>query len=104
MLKYAAIFLVLSIIAGAMGFVTVSQVARRVSLALFGIFLVIALAVMGFFVLLERATASEIMGPTPAKPASPLITMIAQAQIHGMHANLVDGKLQLERLPDTRAC
>ncbi|TDT94414.1 MULTISPECIES: DUF1328 domain-containing protein [Azorhizobium] len=75
MLKYAALFLILSIIAGSLGFLTVSRVARNISLALFGIFLVIALAVAGFFILLERATAGE-MGP--AKPSSPpLITMIA---------------------------
>ncbi|MGU3494137.1 DUF1328 domain-containing protein [Xanthobacteraceae bacterium A53D] len=93
MLKYAAIFLVLSIIAGAMGFVTVSQVARRISLVLFGIFFAIALAVVGFFVLLERATASELTTPAlgseiwgpapepvkPAKPVLPPVTRLAEA-------------------------
>lgn len=55
MLKYAAIFLILSLITGAMGFITVSRVARRISLVLFGIFLVMALVVVGFFVLLDKA-------------------------------------------------
>ena len=58
MLKYAVIFLILSMIAGAMGFITVSQVARRISLVLFGLFLVMALLVLGFFVLLDKATST----------------------------------------------
>ena len=55
MLKYAAIFLILSLITGAMGFITVSRVTRRISMVLFGIFLVMALVVVGFFVLLDKA-------------------------------------------------
>lgn len=55
MLKYAVIFLILSLVAGAMGFITVSQLARRISLVLFGVFLLMALVVVGFFVLLEKA-------------------------------------------------
>lgn len=58
MLKYVVIFLILSLIAGAMGFITVSQVARRISLVLFGLFLVMALLVLGFFVLLDKATST----------------------------------------------
>ncbi|WP_035716399.1 DUF1328 domain-containing protein [Azorhizobium doebereinerae] len=100
MLKYAAIFLVLSIIAGSMGFITVSQVARRVSLVLFGVFLVIALAVAGFFVLLERATAGEIT--PPAKPAAPLITMIAAADLP--EAASLGGKMPPGHPVAGRAC
>ncbi|MBB5752840.1 uncharacterized membrane protein YtjA (UPF0391 family) [Prosthecomicrobium pneumaticum] len=50
MLKYALIFLVISLIAGAIGLTGVSAVARRISFVLFGIFLVIAI-VVGAFVL-----------------------------------------------------
>lgn len=63
MLKYAVIFLILSLMAGSMGFITVSQVARRISLVLFSLFMVMALLVLGFFVLLDKATST---GALPA--------------------------------------
>ncbi len=66
MLKYAVIFLILSLIAGSMGFITVSRVARRISLVLFGVFMLMALLVVGFFVLLEKATST---GALPAAMA-----------------------------------
>ncbi|MFG1463213.1 DUF1328 family protein [Xanthobacter sp. DSM 24535] len=56
MLKYAVIFLVISMIAGAMGFFNVSAVARRISFVLFAIFLGLAALVLLFFVLLGQAT------------------------------------------------
>lgn len=56
MLKYAVIFLVISIIAGALGFMNISALARRISLVLFGIFLGLALLVLLFFLLLDRVT------------------------------------------------
>jgi uncharacterized membrane protein YtjA (UPF0391 family) len=56
MLKYAVIFLVISIIAGALGFMNISALARRISLVLFGLFLGLALLVLLFFVLLDRVT------------------------------------------------
>ncbi|OZB03993.1 MAG: DUF1328 domain-containing protein, partial [Rhizobiales bacterium 39-66-18] len=46
MLKYAIIFLVISMIAGAMGFFNVSAVARRISFVLFGIFIALAALVL----------------------------------------------------------
>ncbi|MFG1395426.1 DUF1328 domain-containing protein [Roseixanthobacter pseudopolyaromaticivorans] len=58
MLKYAIIFLVISMIAGAMGFFNVSAVARRISFVLFGIFIALAALVLLFFVLLGHATGS----------------------------------------------
>ncbi|WP_341987931.1 DUF1328 family protein [Azorhizobium sp. AG788] len=58
MLKYAVIFLILSLIAGAMGFITVSQVARKISLVLFALFLGMALLVAGFVLLLAKATSA----------------------------------------------
>lgn len=56
MLKYAVIFLIVSMIAGALGFMNVSAVARRISLVLFGLFLGLALLVLVFFLLLDKVT------------------------------------------------
>lgn len=56
MLKYAVIFLIISIIAGTLGFMNISALARRISLVLFGIFLGLALLVLLFFLLLDRVT------------------------------------------------
>jgi len=49
MLKWAILFLVLSIIAGAIGFTNVSVIAKRISMALF------ALLFLGFVALLTFA-------------------------------------------------
>jgi uncharacterized membrane protein YtjA (UPF0391 family) len=43
MLKWAAIFFIISLIAGALGMTNLAAGARRISLILFAIFLVIAL-------------------------------------------------------------
>ncbi|WP_127089903.1 DUF1328 domain-containing protein [Aquabacter cavernae] len=63
MLKYAIFFLVVSMLAGAMGFMNVSAVARRISLVLFGVFLALAALVLVFFILLDRATSSSGLLP-----------------------------------------
>lgn len=55
MLKFAIIFLIISLIAGAVGMTGVSTVARRISFVLFGIFLVMAIAVGAFVLLLANA-------------------------------------------------
>ncbi|TCT03300.1 DUF1328 family protein [Aquabacter spiritensis] len=55
MLKYAIIFLIISMLAGAMGFMNISAIARRISFVLFGIFLALAALVLLFFVLLGNA-------------------------------------------------
>lgn len=64
MLKYAIIFLVISMIAGAMGFFNVSAVARRISFVLFGIFIALAALVLLAFVLLGQATGSAALLPS----------------------------------------
>ncbi|MEP9378870.1 DUF1328 domain-containing protein [Aquabacter sp. CN5-332] len=61
MLKYAVIFLIISILAGAMGFMNISAVARRVSFVLFGVFLAMAALVLLFFVLLDKATSQSVL-------------------------------------------
>ena len=61
MLKYAVIFLIISMIAGAMGFLNISAIARRISMVLFGIFLALAVLVFLFFVLLDRVTSAGLI-------------------------------------------
>lgn len=61
MLKYAVIFLIISMIAGAMGFMNISAIARRISLVLFGLFLALAVVVFLFFVLLDKATSASLL-------------------------------------------
>ncbi len=46
MLKWAAIFFVISLIAGALGFTNVAAGARRISLILFVVFLIIAVVIV----------------------------------------------------------
>jgi uncharacterized membrane protein YtjA (UPF0391 family) len=55
MLKYALIFLIISIIAGALGFFNVSVIARRISMALFAVFFLLAAIVFGIVVLIGEA-------------------------------------------------
>lgn len=67
MLKYALIFLVISLIAGAIGLTGISALARRISLVLFGLFFVGFLLLVGLAVLVDKA----VDGPEPA-PSSAL--------------------------------
>ena len=55
MLKFAIIFLIISLIAGALGLTNVSTVARRISMALFAIFFLVAAALFGMVVLIGEA-------------------------------------------------
>jgi uncharacterized membrane protein YtjA (UPF0391 family) len=67
MLKYALIFLVISLLAGAIGFTGISNVARRISLVLFGLFFLGFLLLIGFALLVDRAVESSLL------PAATLI-------------------------------
>ena len=58
MLKYAVIFLIISMLAGAFGFMNVSAVARRISFVLFGIFIGLAVLALLAFMLLEAVVSS----------------------------------------------
>ena len=55
MLKFAIIFLIISLIAGALGLTNVSVVAKRISMALFAVFFLIAAAIFGMVVLVGEA-------------------------------------------------
>lgn len=61
MLKYAVFFLIVSLLAGAMGFMNISAVARRISFVLFGLFLALAGLVLLFFILLDKATSQSAL-------------------------------------------
>jgi uncharacterized membrane protein YtjA (UPF0391 family) len=61
MLKYALIFLVISLLAGAIGFTGISNVARRISLVLFGLFFLGFLLLIGFALLVDRAMESSLL-------------------------------------------
>jgi uncharacterized membrane protein YtjA (UPF0391 family) len=47
MFKFAVIFLIISILAGAVGLTNVSQMARRISMALFALFFLMAAVIFG---------------------------------------------------------
>jgi uncharacterized membrane protein YtjA (UPF0391 family) len=55
MLKYAIIFLIISLVAGALGMTNVSAVAKRISLILFALFFVVFLILLGFALLVGEA-------------------------------------------------
>ena len=57
MIKYAVIFLVISMIAGAIGLTGVSQLARKISLVLFGLFFLGFLLLIGFAMLVDQAVS-----------------------------------------------
>ena len=61
MFTYAVIFLIISLIAGALGLTNISVVAKRISLILFALFFLMFLAVVGLAVLLRPDPA-----PAPA--------------------------------------
>jgi uncharacterized membrane protein YtjA (UPF0391 family) len=57
MLRYAVIFLIISLVAGAFGLVNVSVIARRISFILFALFFFMFLLVVGFAYLVGSAIA-----------------------------------------------
>jgi uncharacterized membrane protein YtjA (UPF0391 family) len=59
MFKWAVLFLVLSVIAGALGLTNVSVIAKRVSIVLFALFFIAFLVLLGFaWLVAETLTAS----------------------------------------------
>lgn len=63
MFRYAVIFLIVSIIAGALGLTNVSAFARRLSFALFALFFLAFLALIGFAYLVEGAIGHSWLAP-----------------------------------------
>lgn len=65
MLRYAIIFLILSLVAGAFGLTNISALAKRISLILFALFFIGFLIVLGFAWLVAGAIA-----PSPSTTSS----------------------------------
>ena len=65
MLRYAIIFLVISLVASAAGLTNVSVIAKRISIVLFAIFFVIFLALLGFAYLIGEAIDQAARMPAP---------------------------------------
>jgi uncharacterized membrane protein YtjA (UPF0391 family) len=63
MFKYAFFFLMISIVAGAVGFTGVSDVTRKISFILFGILFVIFLLLLGFAALVDKAIQPAMLSP-----------------------------------------
>jgi len=55
MLRFAIIFLIISLIAGALGLVNISAVTRRISMILFAIFFLMAAVLFGMVFLIGEA-------------------------------------------------
>jgi uncharacterized membrane protein YtjA (UPF0391 family) len=66
MFKYAIIFLIISLIAGALGFTNASVIAKRISMVLFALFFLLFLAVLGFAWMVGEAIAPRPAAPAPA--------------------------------------
>jgi uncharacterized membrane protein YtjA (UPF0391 family) len=63
MFKYAVIFLIISLIAGAVGLTNVSRIAKRISLVLFALFFLVFLVLIGFAYLVGEAIQRAALVP-----------------------------------------
>ena len=61
MLRLAIIFLVISLVAGAFGFINVSDVTRRISFVLFALFFIGFLIFLGFALLVVDAVSAPAL-------------------------------------------
>lgn len=68
MLRYAIIFFVLSLVAGAFGLTNVSTLAKRISMVLFALFFIGFLILLGFAWLVAGAIAPSTPATTSALP------------------------------------
>jgi uncharacterized membrane protein YtjA (UPF0391 family) len=59
MFKYAVIFLIISLVAGAFGMANVSAIAKRISLILFALFFLLAAIVFGLAFVIGQAITSH---------------------------------------------
>jgi uncharacterized membrane protein YtjA (UPF0391 family) len=66
MFKYAVIFLVISLVAGALGLTNVSAVAKRISLILFALFFLAFLILLAFAFLVGEAIDHAGLVPAAA--------------------------------------
>ncbi|MBX3513102.1 MAG: DUF1328 domain-containing protein [Xanthobacteraceae bacterium] len=68
MLRYAIIFFVLSLVAGAFGLTNISGMAKRISMVLFALFFIGFLILLGFAWLVAGAIAPSTPATTSALP------------------------------------
>ncbi len=68
MLRYAIIFLILSLVAGAFGLANISALAKKISLILFALFFIGFLLLLGFAWLVAGALAPSTPAATSALP------------------------------------
>ena len=61
MLRLAIIFLVISLVAGAFGFVNVSDITRRISFVLFALFFIGFLIFLGLALLVVDAVSAPVI-------------------------------------------
>jgi uncharacterized membrane protein YtjA (UPF0391 family) len=77
MFRYAVIFLILSLVAGAVGLTNVSAIAKKISLILFALFFLGFLLLLGFAWLVAGAIAPS---PAPATTSAlPMLMMMLEA-------------------------
>ena len=68
MLRYAIVFLILSLVAGAFGLSNISAIAKKISLILFALFFLGFLVLLGFAWLIAGALAPSTATTTSALP------------------------------------
>lgn len=68
MLRYAIVFLILSLVAGAFGLTNISALAKRISLILFALFFIGFLLLLGFAWLVAGAIAPSAPTTSSALP------------------------------------
>ena len=77
MLRYAIIFLILSLAAGALGLTNISALAKKISLILFALFFIGFLLLLGFAWLVAGALAPSAAPATSS--ALPLVFAVLEA-------------------------
>jgi uncharacterized membrane protein YtjA (UPF0391 family) len=77
MLRYAIIFLILSLAAGALGLTNISALAKKISLILFALFFIGFLLLLGFAWLVAGALAPSAAPATSS--ALPLVLAVLEA-------------------------
>lgn len=82
MFKWAVLFLVLSLVAGALGFANISEIAKRISMVLFALFFLMFLGLLLFAWLVSNALqGSGVVEPSTGdliKSAIALGPLLAQ--------------------------
>jgi uncharacterized membrane protein YtjA (UPF0391 family) len=60
-LRMAIIFLIISLVAGAFGFINISEIARRISFVLFALFFIGFLIFLGLALLVVDAVSAPVL-------------------------------------------